>query len=113
VLGIGAVPSAAAQAPVRLPALGESASDDVQPLAEKRIGEQIMREIRRDPAYLDDPQLLDYLQSLWAPLVRTARQHGDIDADTERLFPGKASWCATAASTPSRCQAATWACTWA
>jgi len=87
VLGIGAVPSAAAQAPVRLPALGESASDAFNLSQEKRIGEQIMREIRRDPAYLDDPQLLDYLHSLWAPLVRTARQHGDIDADTERLFP--------------------------
>ena len=31
--------------------------------------------------------LLDYLQSLWAPLVRTARAQGDIDADTERMFP--------------------------
>jgi len=73
--------------PVRLPALGESASDDFNLNQEKRIGEQVMREIRRDPAYLDDPQLLDYLHSLWAPLVRTARQQGDIDADTERLFP--------------------------
>ena len=73
--------------PVRLPALGESASDDFNLNQEKRIGEQVMREIRRDPAYLDDPQLLDYLQSLWAPLVRTARQQGDIDADTELLFP--------------------------
>ncbi len=72
---------------VRLPALGESASDDFNLSQEKRIGEQVMREIRRDPVYLDDPQLLDYLQSLWAPLVRTARQQGDIDADTERLFP--------------------------
>jgi len=73
--------------PVRLPALGESASDDFNLHQEKRIGEQIMREVRRDPAYLDDPQLLDYLHSLWAPLVQTARQHGDIDSDTERLFP--------------------------
>ena len=91
VVGLGAVPPVAAQgqppAPMRLPALGESASDGFNLSQEKRIGEQIMREIRRDPAYLDDPQLLDYLHSLWAPLVRTARQHGDIDADTERLFP--------------------------
>ncbi len=72
---------------LRLPGLGESASDEFNLNQEKRIGEQIMREIRRDPAYLDDPQLLDYLQTLWAPLVRTARAQGDIDADTERLFP--------------------------
>jgi predicted Zn-dependent protease len=73
--------------PLRLPGLGESASDEFNLSEEKRIGEQIMREVRRDPAYLDDPLLLDYLQSLWAPLVRTARAQGDIDADTERLFP--------------------------
>lgn len=86
----GALAPAGAQtapAPLRLPGLGESASDEFNLNQEKRIGEQIMREVRRDPAYLDDPLLLDYLQSLWAPLVRTARTLGDIDADTERLFP--------------------------
>ncbi len=77
-------------APVRLPALGESASDEFNLNQEKRIGEQVMREIRRDAAYLDDPQLLDYLHTLWAPLVRAARGAGDIDADTERLFPYEA-----------------------
>ena len=41
-----------------------------------------MREIRRDPAYLDDPPLLDYLQRVWQPLVEAARQRGDITADT-------------------------------
>jgi predicted Zn-dependent protease len=88
-LAWGAVAPAQAQgpAPLRLPGLGESASDEFNLSQEKRIGEQIMREIRRDPAYLDDPVLLEYLQSLWAPLVRTARAHGDIDADTDRLFP--------------------------
>ncbi len=75
---------------VRLPALGEAASDDFNLSQEKRIGEQIMREIRRDPDYLDDPELLDYLQRLWQPLVQAARQRGDIDADTERLFPYEA-----------------------
>lgn len=89
-----ALPPAVAQgqppAPLRLPGLGESASDEFNLSTEKRLGEQIMREIRRDPAYLDDPQLLDYLHSLWAPLVRTARAQGDIDADTERLFPYEA-----------------------
>jgi predicted Zn-dependent protease len=75
---------------VRLPALGESASDDFNLSQEKRVGEQIMREIRRDPDYIDDPQLLDYLQSLWQPLVRAARARGDIGADTDRLFPYEA-----------------------
>jgi predicted Zn-dependent protease len=67
---------------VRLPALGESAAEDFNLATERRLGEQIMREIRRDPAYLDDPVLLEYLQSLWQPLVAAARQRGDIDVDT-------------------------------
>ena len=75
---------------VRLPALGEAASNDFSLNQEKRVGEQIMREIRRDPDYLDDPQLQDYLQALWQPLVQAARQRGDISADTDRLFPYEA-----------------------
>lgn len=79
-----------AVAQVRLPALGESASDDLSVSAERRIGEQIMREGRRDPTYLDDPVLLDYLYTLWAPLVAAARERGEIDADTDRAFPFEA-----------------------
>ncbi len=78
------------RAQVRLPSLGESASDDFSLSQEKRIGEQIMREIRRDPDYLDDAPLLDYLQSIWQPLVATARRRGDIGADTAQLFPFEA-----------------------
>ncbi|NRF69204.1 M48 family metalloprotease [Aquincola sp. S2] len=80
----------AAESNVRLPALGESASDEFNLNAEKRIGDQIMREVRRDPDYLDDPVLLDYLQSLWQPLVRAARARGDIDRDSDGLFPYEA-----------------------
>ena len=75
------------QAQVRLPALGESASDDFSLSQEKRVGEQIMREIRPDPDYLDDPVLLDYLRSLWEPLVKASRTRGDIGVDTAMLFP--------------------------
>ena len=70
---------AQAQAQVRLPSLGESASEDFSVGTERRTGEQIMREIRRDPAYLDDPVLLEYMQSLWQPLVAAARARGDVE----------------------------------
>jgi predicted Zn-dependent protease len=90
-LAAGLVPPLQAQgtppSTVRLPSLGESASDEFNLSQEKRIGEQIMREIRRDAAYLDDPELLDYAQSLWWPLVQAARRNGNIGGDTERLFP--------------------------
>ncbi|MDP1912187.1 M48 family metalloprotease [Brevundimonas sp.] len=77
---------APARAQVRLPSLGETASQDLSVGAERRLGEQIMREARRDPAYLDDPVLLEYLQSIWSPLVAAARQLGNIDADTDLAF---------------------------
>ncbi|WP_236675001.1 M48 family metalloprotease [Piscinibacter sp. HJYY11] len=74
----------------RLPALGESASDDLSIGSERRLGDQIMRNIRRDPDYLDDPVLLEYLQSLWDPLVAAARQRGDIGPDLEQRFAWEA-----------------------
>jgi len=86
-LGLAAaMPAQQALAQVRLPALGESASEDFSVGTEKRMGEQIMREIRRDPEYYDDPVLLEYLQSLWQPLVAAARQRGDIEGDTDLQF---------------------------
>lgn len=76
--------------PLRLPALGESASDEFGLSAEKRVGEQVMREIRRDPDYLDDAVLLGYVQSIWQPLVKAAQARGDIGVDTATLFPYEA-----------------------
>ncbi len=85
-----AVPLRAQPAPpptqVRLPALGEAASEDLSVSAERRLGEQVMRQGRRDPVYLDDPVLLAYVQSLWNPLVAAARQRGDIGPDIESQF---------------------------
>ncbi len=75
-----------AQAQVRLPALGESGSDDLSISAERQLGLEIMRQARSDPALLDDPVLLAYVQSLWQPLVAAARQRGDITAATDDLF---------------------------
>lgn len=75
---------------VRLPALGESAAEDFNVATERRLGNQIMAEIRRDPAYLDDPLLLEYVQTLWQPLVAAARQRGDIDVDTGAMFAWEA-----------------------
>ena len=66
-----------------LPALGDPASEDFSIATEHTLGEEIMREIRADPDYLDDPVLLEYLQSLWQPLVAQARVRGNITADTD------------------------------
>ena len=52
-----------------LPELGGVSDAGFTPQVERRIGESIVRDIRfRDPAYLDDPELADYLGALGARL---------------------------------------------
>ncbi len=55
--------------PIELPTLGETAVDDLSPSNERRLGEAIMRQIQRDPAYLSDPDTVDYLNTLGYRLV--------------------------------------------
>jgi beta-barrel assembly-enhancing protease len=89
-----APPAVHAQGPatpnVRLPTLGDSVSDELDVVAERKLGDQVMREIRRDPDVLDDPLLLAYVQSIWRPLMRAASQQGDINSDTQRAFAWEA-----------------------
>lgn len=59
-----------------LPSLGDG--QDMSLSAERRLGDRIARDIYRDPDYLDDPVLGDYLQSIWQPLLGAARARGDV-----------------------------------
>jgi len=68
----------------QLPALGDPASEDFSIAAERKLGDAIMREIRADPDYIDDPLLLEYLQSLWQPLLAQARVRGNIAPDVDQ-----------------------------
>ncbi|MCL2524154.1 MAG: M48 family metalloprotease [Betaproteobacteria bacterium] len=53
-----------------LPELGDVASNELPPLMEKRIGRQIMNEIRlTEPSYLDDADIEGYLTALGGKLV--------------------------------------------
>lgn len=76
--------SAAAQS--ALPALGEAASGDFSPAAERILGDSIMREIRRDPDYLDDPVLLEHIRGIWTRLANAARQRGEITPEMDASF---------------------------
>jgi predicted Zn-dependent protease len=60
------VPRVLAQA---LPELGDASAAAITPADERRLGESIMREIRRDPSYLDDPEVADYANSLGSRLT--------------------------------------------
>ncbi|MGI9151506.1 MAG: M48 family metalloprotease [Limnohabitans sp.] len=68
----------------RLPNLGDGA--EVPLGVERRLGESIAREIYRDPDYLDDPVLGDYLQGIWQTLLASARQRGELTAELEQQF---------------------------
>jgi len=61
-----AIPAALGQ---RLPDLGDVSQSDLSPLQERRLGDSIMREIRADHSYSDDPEITDYLNSLGNKLV--------------------------------------------
>ena len=61
-------PPARAQSP-ELPSLGEAGGEEFPPAMERRLGEQIMLEVRRDPTYLPDPESTEYLNNLGYRLV--------------------------------------------
>jgi predicted Zn-dependent protease len=92
-VGASAPLSAQSTAPAQsnsLPALGDPVSADFGVGVERRLGDQIMREIRRDPDYADDPLLLEYIDSIFQPLVSRARASGQIDAETDQRFAWEA-----------------------
>jgi predicted Zn-dependent protease len=56
-----------------LPDLGESSRAELSPQLERKIGESIMNEIRlREPSYVDDPEVNDYLEQLGRRLVEAS-----------------------------------------
>ncbi len=81
-----AQPAAPASPGLRLPSLGESASEALPVATERRYGEQVMVQLRRNPAWLDDPVLLEHVRSLWLPLLDAARRRGDIEPDVDGAF---------------------------
>lgn len=66
-LALGFTPGGIAQG---LPELGDNASLVVTQQLERRVGEEYYREIRlRDPKYLDDPEIANYVSELGARLA--------------------------------------------
>ncbi len=57
---------------LQLPDLGDGSGGTLTPQAERRLGERLMRDLRRDPDYLDDWLIRDYLNSIAARLSRAA-----------------------------------------
>lgn len=67
-----------------LPSMGDSS--ELPAAAERRMGDRIAASIYRDPDYVDDPVLGDYLQSIWQPLMKAARARGELQDELDERF---------------------------
>jgi predicted Zn-dependent protease len=65
-----------------LPNLGGTEGEELSPLMERKLGEQIMTNIRRDRDYIDDATVLDYLNDFGAGLLAASPEaRGDAGYD--------------------------------
>jgi len=69
---------------MQLPTLGDGS--EMSSSVERRLGDRIAREIYRDPDYIDDPVLADYVQGIWQPLLAAARSRGDLSSELSERF---------------------------
>ncbi len=89
---VAALPAAAqlarpaGQQPVQLalPTLGDGS--DLTPSEERRLGDRIIRELYRDPDYIDDPVLVEYVQTLWQSLLAASRARGELSPELDERF---------------------------
>lgn len=79
-VAMGWLPAARAQ----LPTLGDGS--EMSSAAERRLGEKIARELYRDPDYIDDPVLVEYVQGIWQPLLDAARARGELSPELDERF---------------------------
>lgn len=67
---VGAALCATAQGqPAGLPSMGSASSAELSPMLEQTLGDAIMEQGRRDPTYIDDPDVSQYLARLGSQLV--------------------------------------------
>jgi hypothetical protein len=65
-----------------LPNLGGTDGEELSPLMERRLGEQVMNNIRRDRDYVGDPIVLDYLNQAGGVLLSSSSEaRGDAGYD--------------------------------
>ncbi|EJE49065.1 putative Zn-dependent protease [Acidovorax sp. CF316] len=68
----------------QLPTLGDGS--ELTTSGERRLGDRIIRELYRDPDYIDDAVLSEYVQGLWLPLMDAARKRGELSPELDERF---------------------------
>ncbi|MFP5407077.1 MAG: M48 family metalloprotease, partial [Gammaproteobacteria bacterium] len=76
VSALAVAPPAALAQISNLPRLGDAAADELSPTMERRIGEQVMRDMRRENFAADDVEVTDWLNSFAEKLAATAPANG-------------------------------------
>ncbi|APW44474.1 M48 family metalloprotease [Rhodoferax saidenbachensis] len=82
--GNGWTQSTPARSSTGLPNLGDGSG--MTPSAERKLGDRIARELYRDPDYLDDPVIMEYVQSIWQPLLAAARLRGELPPELDQAY---------------------------
>lgn len=75
---------AAAPAHAQLPSLGDNSEMSIS--AERKLGERIARELYRDPDYIDDPILDEYVLEIWKRLLAAAKARGELTSELDERF---------------------------
>jgi len=68
----------------QLPTLGDGG--EMSTGAERHLGERIARELYRDPDYIDDPVLAEYVQGIWTRLLAAARVRGELTPEMDDRY---------------------------
>jgi predicted Zn-dependent protease len=77
-------PQTALAASVDLPELGQETTLLLG--EERRLGNQLARELFQSPQYISDIVLEEYVASIWSSLVQAARQTGALSPDLDQAF---------------------------
>lgn len=77
-----ALPMAPVFAVQNLPTLGDTSRESLSPIMERKLGEEIMHDIRRDPDYMNDAPLLEYLNNFgWTLVAARPEVRGEAGFD--------------------------------
>lgn len=69
---------------VALPSLGDG--QDLTTAQERKLGDKIIKELYRDPDYLDDVVMTDYMSTILASLMKAAEARGELSEEQKERY---------------------------
>src|SRR5690606_1889018 len=85
-LAVGSVLAFSVHAqPSGLPSMGSASSAELSPALERTLGDAIMEQGRRDPTYINDPDVSQYLAGLGKHLVAASSNPAQHRSEERRV----------------------------